>query len=112
MRHAACHVKHIENLGPGSVFAFVSDTENKMQAVWASLQLKYPWLVVLPCASHCYNLLLADLSKHTLLSKGLTFCNNLTQFWRHHSTPKQSLERCQKFEYGVVRRLERPGATR
>jgi len=52
------------------------------------------------------------LSKHTLLAKGLTFCNNMTQFWRHHSTPKQILERCQTSEYGVVRQLERPGATR
>jgi len=105
-------VKRIENLGPRNVSAFVSDTENKMQAVWASLQLKDPWLVVLPCASHCYNLLLADLSKHTPLAKGLTFCNNMTQFWRHHSTPKQILERCQTSEYGAVRQLERPGATR
>jgi len=48
----AFYVKRIENLGPRNVFAFVSDTENKMQAVWASLKLKYPWLLVLPCASH------------------------------------------------------------
>jgi len=116
-RHTAVNttafsVKRIENLGPRNVFALAFDTEIKMQAVWASLQLKYPWLVVLPCASHCYNLLVADVSKHTLLSKGLTFCNNMTQFWRHHSTPTQSLERCQTFEYGVVRQLERPTATR
>ena len=108
----AFYVKRIEELGPRNVFAFVSDTENKMQAVWAALQLKYPWLVVLPCAGHGYNLLLADLSKHTLLAKGLTFCNNMTQFWRHHSTPKQILERCQTVEYGSVRQLERPVATR
>ena len=112
MRHAACHVKHIENLGPGSVFAFVSDTENKMQAVWASFQLKYPWLVVLSWASHCDKLLLADLSKHTLLAMGLTFRNNMNQSWRYHLTPKQILELCQTSEYGAVRQLKLPGATR
>ncbi|KAK1865080.1 hypothetical protein I4F81_007615 [Pyropia yezoensis] len=49
---------------------------------------------------------------YALLAKGLSFCNNMTQYWRHHSTPKQILERCQTAEYGAVRQLERPGATR
>lgn len=109
---AAFYIKRIEELWPRNVFAFVSDTENKMQAVWMSLQHKYPWLVVLPYTSHALNLLLADLSKYALLAKGLSFCNNMTQYWRHHSTPKQILERCQTAEYVAVRQLERPGATR
>eukprot|EP00170_Pyropia_yezoensis_P003648 contig_15312_g3659 len=96
---AAFYIKRIEELWPRNVFAFVSDTENKMQAVWMSLQHKYPWLVVLPYTSHALNLLLADLSKYALLAKGLSFCNNMTQYWRHHSTPKQILERCQTAEY-------------
>jgi len=108
----AFYVKHTENLRPGNVSALVADTENKMQAVWASFRLKYPWIVVLPWDSHCYILLLADLSKHTLLAKGLTICNNMNQSWRYHSTPKQILERRQTSEYGVVRQLKRPGATR
>lgn len=109
---AAFYIKRIEALGPRNVFAFVSDTESKMQAVWALLVEKYPWLQVLPCASHCLDLLLADLSKNPLLAKGLLFCNAMTQFWRHHSLPKQILERCQVAEYKAVRQLQRPGSTR
>ena len=108
----AFYVKRIQNLSPRNAFAFVCDTENNMQAVWASLKLKYPCPLVLPCASHCYNLLLADLSEHVMLAKGLTFRNSMTQFWPQHSTPKQILEWCQTSEHGVVRQLERPGATR
>eukprot|EP00170_Pyropia_yezoensis_P003647 contig_15311_g3658 len=109
---SALYIKRIEELGPRNVFAFDSDTENKMQAVWMSLLHKYSWLVVLPCTSHALNLLLADLSKYALLANGLSCCNNMTQYWRHHSTPKHILERCQTAEYGAVRQLERPGATR
>jgi len=109
---AAFFAERINSLGPRNVCAFVSDTENKMKAVWDLLQTRYPWIVIIPCAAHCLDLLFADICKHSCVSRPLAFCSSMTRYWRLHGFPKAVLERCQKTEYGCVRQLQRPGATR
>jgi len=107
---AAFFSARIDALGPRNVFAFVSDTENQMKAVWDLL--RYPWMVKIPCAAHCLDLLFADICKHPCVSRPLAFCGSMTRYWRLHGFPKAVLERCQQAEYGRVVQLQRPGATR
>jgi len=109
---AAFFAARIDSLGPRNVCAFVSDTENKMKAVWDLLQVRYPWMVMIPCAAHCLDFLFADICKHPCISRPLAFCSSMTRYWRMHGFPKAVLERCQQTEYGRVLQLQRPGATR
>jgi len=116
-RHSAVNTaeffkKRIDALGSSNVSAFVSDTEPKMRAVWEILERDYPTMIMLPCAAHCLDLMLADICKYEDLRSALEFCNDMTQYWRHRGLPKTILERCQLGEYGKVLQLARPGATR
>lgn len=104
--------EHIEKLGPRNVCAFISDTENKMKAVWDLLKERYPWLLIIPCGGHCMDLLHGDISKHAYVARALAFCNSMTQYWKMHSFPKKVLERCQMAEYKKTIELQRPGSTR
>jgi len=105
---AAC----IDSLGPRNVCAFVSDTENKMKAEWGLLQMRYPWMVMIPCAAQCLDLIFANICKHPFVSCPLAFRSSMTRYWRMHGFPKAVLERCRQVEYGRVRKLQRPGVTR
>eukprot|EP00170_Pyropia_yezoensis_P002244 contig_9368_g2248 len=110
---AAFFMKRIEALGKRSVCAFVSDTEPKMRAVWGRLQEEYPWMLMVPCAAHCFDLLFSYLCKYGALADAVAFCNHMTQYWRNHNLPKMILERCQRSEYdGKVIQIQRPAATR
>jgi len=60
--------QHIEKMGARNVVAFVSDTEPTMQAVWDRLHEKYPWLLIIPCAAHCFDLLFKDTIRHPALA--------------------------------------------
>lgn len=98
-RHSAVNTadfftEHIEKLGPRNVCAYVSDTENKMKAVWDLLKERYPWLLIIPCGGHCMDLLHGDISKHVYVARALAFCNSMTQYWKMHAFPKKVLERC------------------
>jgi len=109
---AAFSVKRIESLGARNLIAIVSDTENKMKAAWDELSERYPWMLMIPCASHCFDLLLNDISKNPYVGRPLTFRKKMTEFWRHNSFHKSVLERCQHSEYGKVVQLQRPNPTR
>ena len=105
---AAFNAKRIESLGARNVIAFVSDTENKMKVVWDELSESYPWMRMIPCASHCFDLLIW---KHPYVARPLMCCQKMKEFWRHNSFPKSVLERCQHEEYGKVVQLQRPNST-
>lgn len=102
----------IEALGARNVVAFVSDTENKMKAVWDLLEARFPWILTIPCSGHCFDLLTADIAKHPDVAGILSFCNSMTQYFKNHSFPKAVLERCQMNEYKHTIQLQRPGDTR
>lgn len=104
--------ERIEALGTRNVCAFVSDTESKMKAFWDLLKARFPWLVIIPCASHCLDPLFADIWKHPVSGRSMLFVSSMTQYWRQHSLPKSVLERCQRSEYGQYLQLQRPGDTR
>ena len=109
---AAFFAARINSLGSRIVCAFVSDTDNKMKAVWDLLQMRYPWIVSIPCAAHCLDLLFAVICKHPCVSRPLAFCSSMTRYWWLHGFPKAVLNLCHKTEYGCVRKLQRPGTTR
>lgn len=109
---AAFYAARIDALGARNVCAFVSDTEPKMRALWDLLQDRYPWMLMLPCAAHAFNLLFGDICKNAFVSRSLEFCNNMHLFCRNQGFPKATLERCQVAEYGRVIQLQRPGDTR
>lgn len=105
--------ERIEALGARSVVAFVSDTENKMKAVWDLLEARSPWMLTIPCSGHCFDLLIFDIAKHPDVARALELTNNMTQYFKNHAFPKAILERCQKAEYkGATIQLQRPGDTR
>jgi len=108
---AAFFAALIDSLGPRNVCAFVSDTENKMKAEWDLLQVCYPWMVMIPCAAHCLDLLFADICKKPCVPRPLAFCGSMSRNWRLQGFRKAVLERCQKAEYGRLMQLQWPGAT-
>lgn len=115
-RHTAVNTfnlfsKHINKLGSRNVFGFVPDTEPKMQSVWARLQEQYPWLVVVPCAAHVFDLLFKDITKHASFSEVSKFCITISQLFRKRHLPKAILERIQVQEYQSVQQLQRTGAS-
>jgi len=63
-----------------NLVAIVTDTENKMQAMWALLQKKYPWMLAVPCAAHCLDLLFDDICKHPYVASALDFCSSSTHY--------------------------------
>jgi len=103
--------EQIVNPGQRNIFGFVSDTKPRMQGVWWQLQERFPWMVVVPCAAYCFDLLFGDISKHLYLTKDTIFCTTLSQFWRNKFMPNAILERLQKDEYGSVRQMQRTGVT-
>ena len=77
---AAFFSARIETLGPRNDCAFLSDTENKIQAVWDLLQVRHLWMVMIPCAAHCLDLLFADICKHRCVSRPLAFGCSMTRY--------------------------------
>lgn len=104
--------EHIDKLGKQNVFAFVSDTGPKMQAVWEKLQTRYKDIVIVPCAAHCFDLLFGDITKHPVIAPATVFSASLSHYWRNRSLPKAILERIQMQEYKAVRQLQSVGVTR
>ena len=99
-------------LGARSVVAIVTDTENKMQAMCALLQKIYPWMLAIPCAAHCLDLLFGDMCKHPYVASALDFFSSSTHYWRPTSMAKAILNRSQLAEYGKTVQLQHPGDTR
>ena len=99
-------------LGPRNIFAFVSDTENKMKAVWSKMSQEFPWILSIPCAAHCFDLLIRDISSLEVVSKALAFCSLMAAYWRNHHLPKAIFERVQMQENGKVLSIGRSGDTR
>ena len=92
--------------------AIVTDTENKMQAMWALLQKKYPWMLAIPCAAHCLDLLFGDIYEHPYVASALDFCSSSTHYCRATSMAKAILNRSQLSEYGKTVQLQHPGDSR
>jgi len=104
--------RHIESLGARNVVAIVTDIENEMQAMWALLQKYYPWMLAIPCAAHCLDLLFVDICKHPFVASALDFCSSSTHYWRATSMAKAILNRSQLAEYGKTVEPQQPGHTR
>ncbi|KAK1865335.1 hypothetical protein I4F81_007868 [Pyropia yezoensis] len=104
--------EHIDKLGKHNVFAFVSDTGPKMQAVLEKLQTRYKGIVIVPCAAHCFDLLFGDITKHPVIAPATVFSASLSHYWRNRSLPKVTLERIQMQEYKAVWQLQSVGVTR
>lgn len=104
--------EHIDKLGEHNVFAFVSDTEPNMQAVWEKLQTSYKGSVVVPCAAHCFDLLFGDITKHPVIAPATVLLASLSHYLRSRWLPEAILERIQLQEYKAVRQLQRVGVTR
>lgn len=49
--------KVIEEVGPGKVFALVTDRAANMEEAWANVEQTYPHIVTIGCAAHSFNLL-------------------------------------------------------
>lgn len=104
--------KNIAKMDDRNVFGFVTDTELKMQSVWAKLQEAFPWLVVVLCAAHVFDLLFKDVNKFAGVSPTATSCTGRSQFFRNRRLTEAILERILLQEYQAVRQLQRTGATR
>jgi len=116
-RHTADNIckffrRYMDKMGARNVVASVSDTVSTMRAVWDLLPGTYPWLLIIPCAAHCFNLLFKYLIKHRALTPAANFCNSQSQFWRSKAMPRAILERIQVQEYGHTLHLQRAGFTR
>lgn len=48
--------KVIEEVGPGKVFALVTDSAANMEEAWTSVEQTYPHIATIGCASHSFNL--------------------------------------------------------
>lgn len=67
-RHSGAYIAQelknvIEEVGPGKVFALVTDSAANIEEAWALTEQTYPHIWTIGCAAHSFSLLLKDIMK-------------------------------------------------
>lgn len=96
----------IEQGDPKKCLGVISDREASVQKALRDLEVKYPWMINLPCQAHSLNLVVKDLRKSDkLIDWVLTMSHNIV-LWCSRPDVRAMLRIFQREEYGKEKRVE------
>nr|XP_043629847.1 uncharacterized protein LOC122601143 [Erigeron canadensis] len=107
--HNLCNLfgEIVEFVGPQNVVHLVTDNAANYKAAGRLLSERYPSICWSPCAAHCINMILKDVSGMPHVSNLITLASRVTVFIYNHKWPLNWLRNREGWS-----EIIRPGATR
>jgi len=81
---AECIVKQINAVGPSNVIQVITDGASNCKSSWQIISDTFPHITCSPCAAHCLDLLLEDLSKIEWIKKQFKEGTEIVYFVTSH----------------------------
>ena len=76
------------------VSGLITDTENKMRAMWALVEAKHPSIFAYGCGTHTVQLILKEICALSWFAAVCAKCNQIGKWFRNHHLPAGLLKRC------------------
>jgi hypothetical protein len=97
----------LEQGDPEQCLGVISDREASVQKALRDLEVKYPWMINLPCQAHSLNLVVKDLRKNDKLIDWVLNMSHNIALWCGRPDVRATLRLFQKEEYGKEKRILR-----